>query len=660
MRLKARRVMAMFGMVGMAGLIVAGCGGGGDPIVAPKPDALSGLTATISNSTLIIGATATISPTATKGDASASVAFDYSSSASGIASVTASGVVTAVSAGTATITVTANGSGTCCTSNSKTATVSVTVSAPQPALTGTLTVAPNPASVNVGSTVTLVPNPTKASAAVVVANTFVSSSTSTAQVDGAGVVTGVAPGQAVVTVTSTGSGAGFATTVQTAVVTINVAALPPALTGTMTVTPSSSTLTVDATQDLAPNVTKAAAAVTVSYTYVSSNLTVATMSGSTVRAVSPGTSNITVTATGSGAGYSTTVQTAIVGVTVQAGAPAIGNLTLTTTNGAIVLMGNTTKIVPNANPAPGAVVVFTYVSGTPATAQVANDGTITTVAPGTTTVTVTAVGSGTGLATTTKVTTILITVLAAPCSIIDRTLDFATTGSITATDCLFQGGPGVADYFRVTPTAQATVIRLDALASGFTSVAVVAHTSTNPVSPLFFTGTTAAQGTFLLPPGISFLGVISRTGVFGNYSATATVLPEDVAACRTVVIFATVTTTQRLSAESCLPLTGSIRFDSFAILAPGRSCTIDMLLPLAGTTAPLMDDPFLEAWRGDGTAKIAENDDIVPGSNVESRITFNNCVDPVGNFIEIRARAFTDAGTPAQLGAYRLRITFGP
>ena len=82
MRLRTKRVMAMFGMVGMAGLIVAGCGGGGDPIVQPKPDALTGLTATISNSTLTIGgATATISPTATKGDASASVAFDYSSSA---------------------------------------------------------------------------------------------------------------------------------------------------------------------------------------------------------------------------------------------------------------------------------------------------------------------------------------------------------------------------------------------------------------------------------------------------------------------------------------------------------------------------------------------------------------------------------------------------
>ncbi len=565
MRLRTKRVMSMVGMVGLAGLMVAGCGPGGDPIVERKPDALTGLTATISNSTLTIGNTATISPTATKGDASASVAFDYSSSASGIASVTASGVVTAVSAGAATITVTANGSGTCCTSNFRTATVSVTVSAPQPALTGTLTVAPNPASLNVGSTVTLVPNPTKASPAVVVANSFVSSLPSTAQVDGAGVVSGIAPGQAVVTVTSTGSGAGFATTVQTAVVTINVAALPP----------------------------------------------------------------------------------------------AIGNLTLTTTNGAIVLMGNTTKIVPNANPAPGAVVVFTYVSGTPATAQVANDGTITTVAPGTTTVTVTGVGSGTGLATTTRVSTILITVLAAPCSIIDRTLDFAATGSITSTDCLFQGGPGVADYFRVSPTAPATVVRLDALASGFTSLGVVAHSSTNPVSPLIFSGTTAAQGTFLLPPGVSFLGVISRTGVFGNYSATATVVPEDVAACRTVVIFATVTTTQRLTTESCLPSTGSNRFDSFAILAPGRSCTIDMLFPLAGTPAPLMDDPYLEAWRGDGTAMFTENDDI-SGTSVESQITFNNCVDPVGNFIEIRARAFTNASNPAQLGAYRLRITFGP
>ena len=560
MRLRAQRIMGFVGLVGLAGLVVAGCSGGGDPIIAPKKDALTALTATISNSTLTVGGTATISPVPSKGDASASVSYDYVSSSPGIASVIASGVVTAVSPGAATITVTATGSGTCCTSNTKTATVSVTVSAPPPALTGALTVAPSPASVNVGSTVTLVPNPTRASAAVVVANSFVSSSPSTAQVDGAGVVSGIAPGQAVVTVTSTGSGAGFATTVQTAAVTINVAALVPAL----------------------------------------------------------------------------------------------GILTLTTTNGTTVVMGNSTRIIPNANPAAGAVVAFTYVSGTPTTAQVASDGTITTIAPGTSTITVTATGTGTGLAATTRVTTILITVLSATCSFIDRALDFVATGSITATDCLFQGGPGIADYFRVFPVATATVVRLDALATGFTSVGVVAHSSTNPVSPLTFNGTTAAQGTFLLPPGTSFLGVISRAGVFGNYSTTATVLPEDVAACRTVVVFATVTTTQRLTAESCLPNTGTNRFDSFAILAPGRSCTIDMRLATGGTP-PLITDPFLEAWRGDGTQKITENDDIAT-SNLESRITFNSCVDPVGNYIEIRARAFD----PTEFGQYRLTITFSP
>ena len=241
------RSLSFLGAVCAVGLVIAGCGSSGAN--APKPDAVTGVTLSISNSTLQIGGTSTLIASSTKGDATAAVGLDFVSSAPGIASVTSTGLVTAVSAGTATLTVTATGSGSCCTANVKTATASVTVTASVPALSGTLTVLPSPANVNVGSAVPLVPNPTKAAASVAVTIVYASSSSATATVDGNGVVTGVTPGQATVTVTATGSGAGFATTVQTAVVTINVAAqgtttLPAFLSNVPTAASTSATASI--------------------------------------------------------------------------------------------------------------------------------------------------------------------------------------------------------------------------------------------------------------------------------------------------------------------------------------------------------------------------------------------------------------------------------
>lgn len=540
-------------------------GGGGDGIVNPgtKPDAVTAVSLTASLATIEVGGTSTLTPTVSKGNSAATVTTSYTSSAPAIVSVTADGVATGVSPGAATITVTASGSGTCCNSNSRAATTVISVNALPPALTGTFTVTPNPGSVLVGATVPLVPNVIKATGAVNVAYTYSSNQSSIASVNSAGVVTGVSPGQAVITVVATGSATGFTTTVQTAVTTVTV---------------------------------------------------------------SPGT-------------------------------PALGTLTLTTSAGSTIAVGLNTNIIANANPAAGATVTTSYLSANTAVATVSQTGVVTAIAAGTSVITVTAMGSGTGLTQTTRTAMLTITVTAAPCSIVNATLDFSRTGSIVATDCLFGAGPGKASWVRVDPTQPVTAVSLQATTTGFASVAVVAAASTATSNSLVFNGASgSASGIFLLPAGPSFLGVVSNTGTLGSYTFSATRVAEDFVGCRFQVIFATLTTTQTLDTQSCLPNTGNNRFDRFAIFAPGRSCTVDMRLAIVQGNPPpaALTDPYIEAWSIDGVTKVAEDDD--GGDGIESRLTFQNCAIGTNGIIEIRARAF-DA---TEFGLYRLTVTFGP
>lgn len=161
--------------------------------VAAADVAVTGVTIAPKTASLEVGQTQQLTPTVAPANAT-NKNVTYSSSKDSVATVNASGLVTAKSAGQATITVTtADGN--------KTDTSVITVTTPTVAVTG-VTIAPKTASVAVGATQQLTPTvaPSNATNKAV---TYSSNDDSKATVSASGLVTGVAEGEATITVTTT-------------------------------------------------------------------------------------------------------------------------------------------------------------------------------------------------------------------------------------------------------------------------------------------------------------------------------------------------------------------------------------------------------------------------------------------------------------------------
>jgi uncharacterized protein YjdB len=197
---------ASIATVSTSGLVTAV--GSGTATVTATSDGVSG-TATIVVTQVSVASVA-VTPTSASLDAGATLALQvtladaggnalpttgrvitYTSSAPSIASVSTSGVVTALTPGSATITVTCEG---------QTATASITVTAPTVA---SVTVAPSTATVSAGSTVQLAAVAKDASGAVIpgLTVTWSTSNSAVATVDNNGLVTGVGSGSAQITAT---------------------------------------------------------------------------------------------------------------------------------------------------------------------------------------------------------------------------------------------------------------------------------------------------------------------------------------------------------------------------------------------------------------------------------------------------------------------------
>ena len=165
--------------------------------------AVTGVTVSPTEVTLGVGATQQLTPTVAPNDAT-DKSVSYSSNATGVATVSATGLITAVAAGNATITVTT-------TDGNKTATCAVTVTAPV-AVTG-VSLNKNSTSIEVGSSETLIAtiSPNDAS------NQTINWSTSDANVAtvSAGVVTAVGKGTATITATTADGGYTASCTVTT-------------------------------------------------------------------------------------------------------------------------------------------------------------------------------------------------------------------------------------------------------------------------------------------------------------------------------------------------------------------------------------------------------------------------------------------------------------
>ena len=196
--MRRQRLFLIISALVSATLWAYACGDGTTEPPPPPPDPPRPATVTVSPATIELTALgATVQLTAAvrdqNGQAMAGATVTWASSATGVATVTASGQVTAVANGTATITATAG-------SASGNATVSVTQQVSAVAVT------PDTATVLEGDTLRLAATATDANGQAVPGVEFVwaSGDTAAAVVDGSGLVTGVGAGEAEVTATAVG------------------------------------------------------------------------------------------------------------------------------------------------------------------------------------------------------------------------------------------------------------------------------------------------------------------------------------------------------------------------------------------------------------------------------------------------------------------------
>jgi uncharacterized protein YjdB len=252
-----------------------------------------------STTSLIVGGTETLVPTITPPNA-ANQNVTWDSNNTGVATVSANGIVTAVAAGTATITVkTADGN--------KTAACSVSVVTSAVPVTG-VSLNKSSTSLNVGSSESLSAtiSPSTATNQNV---TWTSSNTSIATVSAGGLVTAVAVGTATITVKTVDGDKTASCTVTVNPIPVSGVSLKP-----------STSLDVGGTETLYATITPSNAT-NQNVTWASSNASTATVSaGGLVTGVAAGTATITVTTVDGS-------KTATCNVTVSAPAPAIPTFT---------------------------------------------------------------------------------------------------------------------------------------------------------------------------------------------------------------------------------------------------------------------------------------------------------------------------------------------
>jgi uncharacterized protein YjdB len=341
----------------------------------PAPEPVASVAVSPATAELQVGGTTqlTATPRDAAGNPLTGRTVTWSSSAPGIATVSANGTVTGVAPGTATITATSEG---------RTGTSTVTVVAPPPAPVASVTVTPPTAQVQVGGTVQLAATPRDAAGNPLTGRTvtWTSSAPLVASVDANGRVTALLPGTATITATSEG---------RSGTSTVTVTALPPAPVASVSVTPPTAEVQTGGTVQLTATPRDAAgnplAGRTVTWT--SSNNGVATVNANgLVTAVAPGTATITATSEGR-SGTST--------VTVTAPPPAPVASVSVTPPTAEVQTGGTVQLTATprdaaGNPLAGRTVTWT--SSNTGVATVDANGRVTAVAPGTATITATSEG----------------------------------------------------------------------------------------------------------------------------------------------------------------------------------------------------------------------------------------------------------------------------
>jgi uncharacterized protein YjdB len=183
---------------GTATITASSEGISGSATVTVGATPVASVTVAPTSASVLVGQTATL--TATLKDANGNVltgrAITWTTSSASVASVSAAGVVTGVSAGTATITATSEG---------KSASATVTVTAPAAAIASIVITPTNPR-VDEGSTIQLTATAYDANNQAITGVTFswASSNTNRATVNGTGLVTGIRDGNVTITASAGG------------------------------------------------------------------------------------------------------------------------------------------------------------------------------------------------------------------------------------------------------------------------------------------------------------------------------------------------------------------------------------------------------------------------------------------------------------------------
>ena len=328
----------------------------------------------------------------------------WTSSDETIAVVSSEGRVSGIKIGTATITASSEG-------KSGTATVTVTAAA-----VASVNVTPPTASITVGQTTTLTAQPLDANGNALTgrAVAWASSNAGVATVSDAGVVTGVAPGDATITATSEG---------KSGTATVTVTPIPVA---SVTVDPATVSLTTGGTQQITatPRDAQGNPLADRAVTWESQNTAVATVSpAGLITAVAPG--NTTVTATSEGK---------VGTVTVTVTAPAVGSISVSP-GSATVFVAATTPLTATVRDVNNLVIQGTTVlwsSDQPETASVSQSGVVTGLAPGAVTITASSGGKAGTAAITVQLAPVA-KVIVTPSTLELRDRDGERTGILSAT-----------------------------------------------------------------------------------------------------------------------------------------------------------------------------------------------------------------------------------
>lgn len=273
---------------------------------APVTPTVNSVTVSPASVTLDPNGTQQLTATVDATPASADKSVTWTSSDPSVATVSESGLVTAVAQGTATITATSN------LDNTKSGTCNITVNAPAAPIPVTaIALNKSTTTIAIGDSETLTINYTPADANTGKAVNWTSSNTSVATVDNSGKVIGVTVGTATITATSTTD----ASITASCAVTIQAVAV----TG-VSINPTSANLQIGGSTDLTYTILPANAT-DKSVSWSSSNTAVATVNDGHVTALTAGTATITVTTTDGN-------KTATCSVTVTTG-PPVPSTTLT-------------------------------------------------------------------------------------------------------------------------------------------------------------------------------------------------------------------------------------------------------------------------------------------------------------------------------------------